>query len=237
MPHPSWYLDELAHAGPEHLEAAYVAHYDLKAGPGAKPDGDIETLLQYGMGPDAQVLDVGAGTGRFALGVARHCGQVTAVDVSQPMIDHIERVTAEAGLANVTATRAGFLSFEVEPRSIDVVHSRHALHQLPDTWKAVALCRIASALKPGGLFLLRDLIFFFNPGELDARVEAWLAESSAPSPETGWTRREFETHLREEHSPFSWLLEEMFEHTGLEIKLKEPGPYPSTYGRYLCSNS
>ena len=79
----------------------------------------------------------------------------------------------------------------------------------------MALCRIASALKPGGLFLLRDLIFFFSPGELDERVEAWLAESSVPSPETGWTRQEFETHLREEHSAFSWLLEEMFEHARL----------------------
>ena len=36
MPHPSWYLDELAHAGSEHLEANYVARYEVKAGPGAK---------------------------------------------------------------------------------------------------------------------------------------------------------------------------------------------------------
>jgi hypothetical protein len=27
----AWYPDELAHAGPEHLDAAYVATYDRKA--------------------------------------------------------------------------------------------------------------------------------------------------------------------------------------------------------------
>ena len=28
MPSRSWYLDELAHAGPEHLDAEYIAGYD-----------------------------------------------------------------------------------------------------------------------------------------------------------------------------------------------------------------
>ena len=108
------------------------------------------------------------------------------------------------------------------------------LHQLPDTWKVVALCRVATALEKDGLFLLRDLILSFDPTELSERVEAWLATSSAPSPELGWTRDEFETHLREEYSPFSWLLEVMLDKAGLRVALAEQGAYPSTYGRYLC---
>lgn len=31
MPQPDWYLDALAHAGPEHLDAAHTATYDRKA--------------------------------------------------------------------------------------------------------------------------------------------------------------------------------------------------------------
>ena len=237
MPLPTWYLDELAHAGPEHLDVGYVEVYDMKAGPSADPDRDIEALVRHGMRLGARVMDLGAGTGRFALGVAPHCGQVTAVDVSQPMIDHIDRAAARAGMSNIHTERAGFLSFEFEPESFDVVYSRHALHQLPDTWKAVALCRVAAALKRGGLFLLRDLIFSFHPRELTERVAAWLAESAATSPDVGWTREEFETHLRDEYSPFSWLLEVMLEHADLRIVLKEPGAYPSTYARYLCAKA
>ena len=93
---------------------------------------------------------------------------------------------------------------------------------------------MAAALKRGGLFLLRDLIFSFHPRELTERVAAWLAESAATSPDVGWTREEFETHLRDEYSPFSWLLEVMLEYADLRIVLKEPGAYPSTYARYLC---
>jgi SAM-dependent methyltransferase len=234
MPPPRWYLDELAHAGPEHLDACYVERYDAKAGPSADPDADIDLLVHHGMSQDSRVLDLGAGTGRFALGVAPHCRQVTALDISPPMVDHVARAAARSGVRNVVTERAGFLSFEFEPGSFDVVYSRHALHQLPDSWKAVALYRVASALKEGGLFLLRDLILSFEPGELTERVEAWLSASAAASTEVGWTREEFETHLRDEHSPFSWALEMMLDHAGLRVELSEPGPYPCVYGRYLC---
>ncbi len=40
MARPRWYLDELANAGPEHLDGAYVAGYDRNAGtagPGGRP--------------------------------------------------------------------------------------------------------------------------------------------------------------------------------------------------------
>jgi hypothetical protein len=44
-----WMLDEMAHAGPEHLDAGYVESYDPKAG--VDPAGESETLRRYGLGP------------------------------------------------------------------------------------------------------------------------------------------------------------------------------------------
>ena len=54
-----WYLDELAFAGPEHLDDAYVAAYDDKA----QTDWDVEVamLRDLGLGPESTLVDLGTG--------------------------------------------------------------------------------------------------------------------------------------------------------------------------------
>jgi len=74
-------IDELAYAGPEHLDAAFVAGYDRKQGY-PDPAGDLDAFTAQGLGADSSVVDLGTGTGQFALAAARRFGQVTAVDVS-----------------------------------------------------------------------------------------------------------------------------------------------------------
>jgi hypothetical protein len=59
----NWCLDELAHAGREHLDADYVAGYDAKAG--FDPAADLEILRRHGMNVESTIVDLGAGTGRF----------------------------------------------------------------------------------------------------------------------------------------------------------------------------
>src|SRR5689334_6946659 len=81
---PGWAFDELGHAGPEHLDPGYVAGYDTKSG--ADPVDDVAALRDLGLAPDATVVDLGAGTGRFSLAVAPHCSRVVAVDVSPAML-------------------------------------------------------------------------------------------------------------------------------------------------------
>ena len=80
-----WMLDELAHAGAEHLDAAYVAGYEAKAG--YDPTADVERLQQLGLDASSTVVDLGAGTGVFTAAVSPHCSRVVAVDVSPAMID------------------------------------------------------------------------------------------------------------------------------------------------------
>ena len=60
----TWWLDELAHAGHEHLDAQYVAGYEAKAG--YDPADDLETLRRHGFGATSTIVDLGAGTGRFS---------------------------------------------------------------------------------------------------------------------------------------------------------------------------
>jgi SAM-dependent methyltransferase len=96
---PGWLLDEVARAGRENLDAGHVARYDAKEDAGA---GD-EVLLcqQLGLGRESTVVDVGAGTGQFAVAVAPVCARVVAVDVSGVMLDRLRAKVDEAGLSNV----------------------------------------------------------------------------------------------------------------------------------------
>jgi ubiquinone/menaquinone biosynthesis C-methylase UbiE len=64
---------------------------------------------------------------------------VTAVDVSPAMVAVLGERAQAAGLANLDCVRAGFLSYQHHGPPVDGVYTRHALHQLPDFWKAVAL--------------------------------------------------------------------------------------------------
>lgn len=52
--------------------------------------------------PGDSVLDVGAGTGRLSLELARRVHRVTALDVSRAMLDILERNAVSAGVGNVT---------------------------------------------------------------------------------------------------------------------------------------
>jgi SAM-dependent methyltransferase len=224
-----WFLDELAAAGPEHLDPGYVAGYDRKSA--FDPVPDIEILQSLGLGAETTLIDLGAGTGTFAVAAAPLCRRVIAVDVSRAMLDALEVKVREAGLANVEIVRAGLLSYEGRER-VDFVYSKNTLHHLPDLWKGVALDRLVHQMKPGGILRLRDLVYSFEPSEAGAMFEAWLGEAPA-DPAAGWTRAELETHIRTEYSTYSWLLEPMLTHAGFDI-LDATFTESKVFAAYTC---
>jgi hypothetical protein len=96
------------------------------------------------------------------------------------------------------------------------VFTRHALHQVPDFWKALALTRIAGMLRPGGVLRLRDLVYDFRPQEAAGIFDGWLASATA-DPSKGYTAADYAEHIRTEHSTFRWLLEPMLAAAGFEV--------------------
>lgn len=230
MRQPDWYLDELAHAGDEHLDPAYIATYDSKAG--TVPAEDVEALQALGLDASSILVDLGAGTGTFALAAAPHCRRVVAVDVSPAMLAATKEKADRLGLNNVEVAHAGFLSYEHRGAPADFVYSRNALHHLPDFWKGIALARVAEMLRPGGVLFLRDLVFHFDPSDAGGVIEQWLTR--APTrPEEGWTRPELATHVREEYTTFSWLLEPLLERAGFAIQEAQYRA-SGTFAAYLC---
>ncbi|MDJ0787318.1 MAG: methyltransferase domain-containing protein [Myxococcota bacterium] len=206
-----------------------VEAYDHNQGTSrARDDALLDAL---GVAEGTTFVDLGTGTGSLPIRAALRGANAHAVDVSTNMLHFVRRRASEAGVA-LEIHKAGFLSYRHEGPPADVVTTRSALHQLPDTWKQVALNNVASMLAVGGRFFLQDAIWSFPPAESMEMLPAWVERSAKP-PGEGFTRDDFETHLREEFSTFSWILEEMIERAGLTIsEVRHPEPW---YGEILAA--
>jgi ubiquinone/menaquinone biosynthesis C-methylase UbiE len=212
---PGWLLDEIAGAGRENLDADHVSRYDTKED--ARAVEELALLKELGLNEHSEVVDIGAGTGQFALVAASACARVVAVDVSPVMLHLLQAKVGESNLSNVEVVQSGFLTYEHRGNPADFVYSRYALHHLPDFWKTMALERVRRIVRPGGVLRLWDVVYNFDPPEAEERIEAWCAKGGSDI-QDAWIRAELEEHVRDEHSTFSWLLEPMIQRSGFEIE-------------------
>jgi len=98
------------------------------------------------------VMDFGAGTGLVTAQVAEQVGKVTAVDVSQSMLDQL--VAKEHLELKVDAVCQNILELPLDAK-FDLIVSAMAMHHVEDT---NALVRsFAEHLKPGARVALADL--------------------------------------------------------------------------------
>jgi SAM-dependent methyltransferase len=223
-------LDELAHAGPEHLDDEFIAGYDRKQGY-PDPEPDLAAFEGRGLDGTSRIVDLGAGTGQFAVPAAKRFGHVTAADVSSAMLAALRKKAAAADAANLEIVRAGFLSYTHAGPPADGVFTRNALHQIPDFWKGIALTRIAGMLRPGGVLRLCDLVCDFRPEEAEEVFGAWFA-GAVTDPADGYTAADFAEHIRTEYSTYRWLLEPLLETAGFEIT--DVSYRGRAYGDYTC---
>lgn len=107
-----------------------AAGYD--AGIQRDPDSYRETLsaVQSLLRPDDTLLDVGAGSGRFALPLAGSVDQVTALDLSPDMLAILENRAAEGDISNIQALRGSWEDTPVAPH--DVVLAAWSLYRQRD---------------------------------------------------------------------------------------------------------
>jgi SAM-dependent methyltransferase len=225
-----WYPDELAFAGPEHLDTDFVAGYDRKQQ--FDPTADVALLMHLGAGPDATVIDLGAGTGTFTIAAAPVVGTVIAVDISPVMVDVVRHRVDEANADNVRVVEAGLLSYAHVGDAPVVVYCRNVLHHLPDFWKGVALQRIAALLAPNGFLVVRDIVYDFEPELAPARIGEWLAGAS-DDPSVGYTAEDLVEHLRSEHSTYRSVLDSLLASAGFRIV--DARFRRSVYAEYTCA--
>jgi S-adenosylmethionine-dependent methyltransferase len=99
-----------------------------------------------------QVLDIGGGTGGFAVPLAELGYAVTVVDPSPDALAALERRAAETGTASLVRGLHGDADGVIEllgPGSVDAVVCHSVLEVVDDP--ADALAEIASVLRPGGI--------------------------------------------------------------------------------------
>jgi putative AdoMet-dependent methyltransferase len=225
----AWTYDEFSPVGIDFGSPEEVAAYDDRQG--NVPTDDIALLDRLGARAGQSLVDLGSGTGSLALHAAARGMKVHAVDVSPAMLAIVRGKADSAGLDTISCHQAGFLTYEHPSPGADFVVSRFALHHLSDFWKGVALLRIASMLRPGGQALVRDVVFSFPLEQFKQGIEAWIADV-AREDGRGWPRSAFETHVREEHSTFGWIMEGLIERSGLRLVAAE---YESdAYAEFLC---
>ena len=105
-----------------------------------------------------RVLDAGCGAGHTALAVAPHVAQVTAFDLSEEMLAQVEMLAGQRGVANVVTRRGDVEALPFGDGEFDRVTSRYSAHHWPHPERALA--EIRRVLKPGGRFLLSDIVSF-----------------------------------------------------------------------------
>ena len=96
----------------------------------SRHDDPFLASLLTAVNPESTVLDVGAGTGRHTLALARHVRRVVAVDPSAAMLDLMRADVTELGLSNVDVVQSDWMSAEVDPA--DIVFASHVVYPIAD---------------------------------------------------------------------------------------------------------
>ncbi len=104
----------------------------------------------------ACVLDAGCGAGHTAVAVAPFVQEVAAYDLTEPMLRQVEQLATERGCTNVVTQRGDVENLPFESASFDAVVSRYSAHHWPRP--VLALREFRRVLKPGGVFLLSDIV-------------------------------------------------------------------------------
>ncbi|NJO81826.1 MAG: methyltransferase domain-containing protein [Blastochloris sp.] len=118
-----------------HFWQQYAAQYDTRAGADATATQSL-ALIGSLLRPDDTLLDVGAGTGRFAVPLAHQVRSVTALDQSAAMLDVLAQKAAPAGVTNIYRIEAAWPDAPVEPH--DIVLAAWSLYRQVDLGAALA---------------------------------------------------------------------------------------------------
>jgi ubiquinone/menaquinone biosynthesis C-methylase UbiE len=126
--------------------------------------------------PGERVLEVGPGTGYYALHVAEWLspdGTLDVFDLQQEMLDHTMRRASERRISNIIPTQGDARALPYADDTFDAAYLTAVLGEIPD--QVAALRELRRVLKPDGRLVVGEI--FGDPhmvtfGSLRARAEA-----------------------------------------------------------------
>lgn len=107
--------------------------------------------------PGEAIVDIGAGTGYFALPLARAAGpagKVYAIDAQDEMLARLAEKMRDSGPANIELIRAEAESIELFDRSCDLVFMANVWHEFDN--RAAVVREAARLLRAGGRIGILD---------------------------------------------------------------------------------
>lgn len=123
---------------------------------------DGEWVLQrLELHPEQLALDVAAGTGHAARGLAPHVRSVVVTDATPAMLEAGARAASAAGLANLVFLTADAYALPFLDGAFDVVVCRFAAHHFQDP--AAVFGELLRCTRPGGQVLVADLVADADP--------------------------------------------------------------------------
>ncbi|SFM69362.1 class I SAM-dependent methyltransferase [Methanolobus profundi] len=228
---PDWYYDELIQIGTDYASEEEVMNYDRKMTTIRNIAEEAATMIKLiDLQPGHNVLEIGCGTGEFSIELSTHCKQVTALDISQNMLDFAEKKANSRLRDNIRFIKAGFLTFDSSQTKYDAVVTQLVLHHLPDFWKLIALKNINSMLKSGGKFFLKDVVFSSEIQDFDEYFSQ-LFQNMPPEADDKVVE-EMKLHIKEEYSTFEWTMKGLIEQAG--FKIEEYVHKKGFMATYLC---
>lgn len=148
----------------------------------------LEPIAKYGIpaileivGPNARILEAGAGTGRISIPLLERGADLIGCDLSSKMLNRLQEKDPSARIVQADATQLPFPSAH-----FDNVLTVHVLHLIP-TWREV-LREFRRVLVPGGEYL--NAKTWASVGnqigdQLRTHWREWLAERSVSGQHPG----------------------------------------------------
>lgn len=134
--------------------------------------------LREALAPQAgeRLLEVGPGTGYYALEVAEWLGpegRLDVFDLQQEMLDHTLLRAEQRGIANLVAVQGDARQLPYGDHELDGAYLVTVLGEIPD--QEAALRELARVVKPGGRIVVGELLLgdphWVSPGALRKRAE------------------------------------------------------------------
>jgi len=170
MNHPS--LKSSVEEIRERFDADVERFTNLETGQSATMDAplvlELLTATAAAQVPQATtMLDIGCGAGNFTLKMLEQLPNLECglIDLSGPMLDRAAERLGESTAKKVDRWQCDIRTVELTKSRYDIVVAAAVLHHLRETreWESV-FAKIFTSLRPGGIFLVSDLIDF----ELDS---------------------------------------------------------------------
>lgn len=113
------------------------------------------------------LLDIGTGTGKWAIQAAKICQNVIGIDISKKCLEQAAKNAQKEKVNNIIFSYGSFEEpckiLDLHTYPINKILVLYSFHHLPDELKKEAIVTIARFLRRPARIVIGDMMFFENP--------------------------------------------------------------------------